>query len=100
METKLLLGKVVSKYIKDELANKINSLKKDNIIPGLAALLVGNDPASEVYVRNKSKAFKNNYCYSETFSLPNDVSEKYLLYWKLEREQIKSENKIKIGNRF
>ena len=76
METKLLLGKTVSEHIKNELSHNIKNLQNNNIIPGLAAIIVGDDPASKVYVRNKSKAFKNNYCYSETFSLPNDVSEK------------------------
>lgn len=80
METKLLFGKIVSEYIKNELSDVIKNLQKKNIVPGLAAIIVGDDHASKVYVRNKSKVFKNNHCYSETFSLPNDVFEKDLLY--------------------
>ena len=79
MDTQILFGKAVSAHIKDELSKDIAKLKKKNITPGLAAIIVGNDPASKVYVRNKSKAFKNNGCYSETFSLPSDTLEKDLL---------------------
>ena len=79
MDTQILFGKAVSTHIKDELSKDIAKLKEKNITPGLAAIIVGNDPASKVYVRNKSKAFKNNGCYSETFSLPSDTLEKDLL---------------------
>ena len=44
----------------DEYTKRINSLKKDGITPGLAAVLVGEDPASKVYVNSKSKVFKSN----------------------------------------
>ena len=55
METKLLKGKPVSSHIKSRLSKKISNLKEDGVIPGLAAVLVGDDPASHVYVRSKSK---------------------------------------------
>ena len=58
MDTQILFGKAVSAHIKNELSKEIVKLKKKNIIPGLAAIIVGNDPASRVYVRNKSKTFK------------------------------------------
>ena len=67
MDTKILFGKPVSIHIKDQLSKDIIELKEANIVPGLAAIIVGDDPASQVYVRNKSKAFKINGCYSETF---------------------------------
>ena len=79
MSAKFLLGKEVSAHIKEELSKKIADLKKENIIPGLAAILVGEDPASQVYVRNKSKVFKKNHCYSETFLLKHDSTEEELL---------------------
>ena len=53
METKLLKGKPVSNHIKSRLSKKISNLKDDGVIPGLAAVLVGDDPASHVYVRSK-----------------------------------------------
>ena len=79
MTARLLLGKEVSTHIKDELSTQIANLDKKNIIPGLAAVLVGNDSASQVYVRNKSRIFKENNCYSETFLLDSHSSEKELI---------------------
>ena len=79
METEILYGKAVSTHIKNELSSDVSRLKEKNVIPGLAAIIVGNDPASKVYVRNKSKAFKENGCYSETFTLEEDATEKDLL---------------------
>ena len=79
MDTQILFGKAVSARIRDELSKDIAMLKKRNIIPGLAAIIIGDDPASKVYVRNKSKTFMENDCYSETFSLPTNTSEKDLL---------------------
>ena len=64
METKLLKGKPVSSHIKSRLSKKISNLKEDGVIPGLAAVLVGDDPASHVYVRSKSKVFESNNCFS------------------------------------
>ena len=55
MDTKILLGKPVSIHIKDELIEKINFLKNNSITPGLAAILVGDDSASKVYVNSKSR---------------------------------------------
>lgn len=79
METKLLLGKTVSKHIKSKLSDKINSLKKDGIVPGLAAVLVGEDPASKVYVNSKSKVFNSNGCFSQTYKMDERSSEEEIL---------------------
>ena len=79
MDTKLLFGKPVSIHIKDQISKDIAKLKDMNVVPGLAAVIVGDDPASKVYVRNKAKTFKNNGCHSETFSLPANTSEENLL---------------------
>ena len=79
METKLLLGKTVSKHIKSKLSDKINSLKKDGVVPGLAAILVGEDPASKVYVNSKSKVFKSNGCFSQTYIMNGKSSEEEIL---------------------
>ena len=79
METKLLKGKPVSDHIKSSLSKKISNLKEDGVIPGLAAVLVGDDPASQVYVRSKSKVFESNNCFSKTFKMPKDSSETQIL---------------------
>ena len=51
-------GKELAKNIREELKLKVDSLKKQGIFPKLAVIMVGNDPGSTVYVRNKSKAKK------------------------------------------
>ena len=79
MATKLLMGKEVSSHIKKELSFRISKLKEQGVIPGLAAILVGDDPASEVYVRNKSRVFKENNCFSETFTLDASTPEKEVI---------------------
>ena len=55
---KLLMGKEVSARIKAELKTEVENLKKEGINPGLAVIIVGEDPASQVYVR-KSVLVKN-----------------------------------------
>lgn len=57
---KLLMGKEVSARIKDELKIKVAELKEKGINPALAVIIVGEDPASKVYVNNKKKACE--YC--------------------------------------
>ena len=79
METKLLKGKPVSNHIKSGLSKLISNLKEDGIVPGLAAVLVGDDPASHVYVRSKSKVFESNDCFSETYKMSKDSSEVEIL---------------------
>ncbi len=54
---------------------EIGELASNGIIPGLAAVLVGNDQASEVYVRSKARAFEKLNCFSETFRLNEDAKE-------------------------
>ncbi|MAO85544.1 MAG: bifunctional 5,10-methylene-tetrahydrofolate dehydrogenase/5,10-methylene-tetrahydrofolate cyclohydrolase, partial [Candidatus Marinimicrobia bacterium] len=75
METIILKGKPVSLKIKDDLSLKILDLKKNNIIPSLAAIIVGDDAASKLYVSSKAKAFSKLGCHSEVFELPSDTSE-------------------------
>ena len=79
METEILKGITVSKHIKSNLSELISSLKKDGITPGLAAVLVGEDPASQVYVKSKSKVFESNGCYSKTYKMPANSSEQEIL---------------------
>ena len=52
----ILDGKMLAKKIKDDLRKEVEELKKNGIFPKLAVIMVGNDPASKVYVRNKSIA--------------------------------------------
>ena len=79
MITEQLFGKTVSSSIRDSLAIRIKKLKINGIVPGLAAVLVGDNPASHVYVKNKSKFFNKNGCLSKTFILSDKISENLLL---------------------
>ena len=71
---KLLLGKPVAdkKYLL--LEDKIKFLKTKGIIPKLAVILIGNNPASKIYVKSKAKKFKTLNCFSEIFQLNENVS--------------------------
>ena len=75
----ILSGKEVSASVYESLKDKIENLRKNQIIPSLAVVLVGEDPASQVYVRSKTKTFKNINLHTETFRLSSDVSEESLL---------------------
>lgn len=72
-------GKKVSASVKDELRNKADLLKKDGIVPGLAVILVGDDPASHTYVRNKTKACADLGYYSEEYKLKEQTTQKELM---------------------
>lgn len=74
----LISGKEVSKKIKAELAEEVAELKKKGIVPGLAAVLVGDDPASETYVNSKAKACEKIGIYSEVIRRPSDITQEEL----------------------
>ena len=79
-ETNILSGKVVSDAVYAALEDRIKALSDNHsAVPGLAAVIVGEDPASEVYVRNKTRRFRNMNLHSETIRLPEETSQKELL---------------------
>ena len=75
----ILSGKDVSASVYDSLVKKIKSIRRNNITPGLAVVLVGEDSASQVYVRSKTKTFNKLSLFTKTYRLPSDSSEKELL---------------------
>ena len=82
METisKIIDGKSISSEIKSEVKSETEKLKiEKGITPGLAFILVGENPASKVYVRNKGKACEELGFYSVTETLPENISEESLL---------------------
>ena len=79
METAILSGIEASKALYSSLENRISRLKNHGITPGLAAVLVGNNPASEIYVKNKTKKFEALGLKTDLFRLNEDVSEQELL---------------------
>ena len=74
-ETTLLRGKPVAADVYAGLEPRIATLADREIVPGLAVILVGENPASQVYVRSKTKAFDRLGLLAETFDLPGDTSE-------------------------
>lgn len=75
----LLSGKEVSARIKEELKTEVAALKEKGIFPGLAVVIVGDDPASRVYVNSKKKNCEELGIYSEEYALPENTSENELL---------------------
>ncbi len=76
----LIDGKKVSQHIREQITQEVEKLKSDTgITPGLAAVLVGEDPASEIYVRNKRKACAACGMNSWEHKLPTDTTEEELL---------------------
>ena len=73
-ETKILSGKEVASAVYDDLISRIDRLTSEKITPGLAAVLIGDDPASQVYVRNKRRRFENMGLLGETFRMGDDSS--------------------------
>jgi len=79
MSEKVIDGKAVAEKIKDGLKADIEALAAKGVVPGLAAVLVGDDPASQIYVSNKAKACKKVGLYSEVIKRPADFTEKELI---------------------
>ncbi|HUV56192.1 MAG TPA: bifunctional methylenetetrahydrofolate dehydrogenase/methenyltetrahydrofolate cyclohydrolase FolD [Dehalococcoidales bacterium] len=80
MPAQIISGTEIAKQIREELKQEIAELKeKHNLVPGLATVLVGEDPASQVYVGQKEKASLALGVYSERLDLPADTSEEKLL---------------------
>ena len=76
---KILDGKMLSARIKEEIRQETEKLKEKGINPGLAVIIVGDDPASRVYVNNKKKACEACGFYSEEHALPAQTTEEELL---------------------
>ena len=72
-------GKLVATAIKSMLAEEINNLKQDNINVCLAVIMVGENPASQVYVNNKKKACEERGIISKQFTLAEDYGQDRLL---------------------
>ena len=72
-------GKALSAKVRGSILAETEALKKQGVTPGLAVIIVGNDPASEIYVRNKERACEQCGFYSEKYALPEETSQEELL---------------------
>jgi methylenetetrahydrofolate dehydrogenase (NADP+) / methenyltetrahydrofolate cyclohydrolase len=79
MTAKIIDGKQVAAQLREELKQKISALKAKGVIPGLAVILVGDDPASASYVTGKERACEEIGIYSSDNRLPASVSQADLL---------------------
>ena len=77
--TQLFSGKEVSASVYESLSPKIQALKSKGITPGLAVILLGDDPASAVYVRSKTRKFASLDLFSETIRFDSDISQEDLI---------------------
>ena len=72
-------GKAVSAQVKEAVFQEVEALKAQGIRPGLAVVIVGDDPASRIYVNNKKKACEATGIYSEEYALPAGTTQAELL---------------------
>lgn len=72
-------GKAVAAGVREQVRLETAALREKGIVPGLAVIIVGDDPASRVYVNNKKKACAQAGIYSEEFALPADTTQDELL---------------------
>jgi methylenetetrahydrofolate dehydrogenase (NADP+)/methenyltetrahydrofolate cyclohydrolase len=80
MTAQIISGTEIAKQIREELRQEIAELKaKHNVVPGLVTVLVGADPASQVYVGGKEKTSKELGIYSERYDLPAETTQEELL---------------------
>ena len=72
-------GKLISQAVREHIASEVSKLKENGVVPGLAVIIVGEDPASKVYVRNKHRACEAVGIDSLVIELPEDTSEDFLI---------------------
>jgi methylenetetrahydrofolate dehydrogenase (NADP+)/methenyltetrahydrofolate cyclohydrolase len=79
LPAELLDGRAIAQRVRERVAGETAALLARGVRPGLAVVLVGNDPASEVYVRSKGRASEEAGMHSVTITLPADTSQDELL---------------------
>jgi methylenetetrahydrofolate dehydrogenase (NADP+)/methenyltetrahydrofolate cyclohydrolase len=90
-ETKIFYGKKYADMIKEGVKDAVNELKAHDVTPGLAVILVGDDEASKIYVRNKHKICLELGIKSFELSLPKDITKEELLS---EIEKLNNDNDV------
>ncbi len=91
---RIIDGKAVSQFVKDEVKKEVSALGEKGVTVGLAVIIVGNDPASRTYVNNKKKACEATGIISEEYALPEDTTMEELLALIRELNAKKSINGI------
>lgn len=84
-------GKAVSASVREQIRKETEQLKAKGITPGLAVIIVGEDPASQIYVRNKERACEEVGFYSVKYALPEQTTQRELLELV---EKLNTDNRI------
>src|SRR5207253_3511752 len=79
MTARIIDGKAIAQQYRAEFALRVERLKERGIVPGLAVVIVGSDPASQVYVRNKALASGAIGMHSEVHALSADTLQSHLI---------------------
>lgn len=79
MTAKIIDGKQIAEKVREDWKIRADALKAQGVLPGLAVIIVGDNPASKVYVRNKIKACHDVGLHSEVHELPADITEAMVL---------------------
>jgi methylenetetrahydrofolate dehydrogenase (NADP+)/methenyltetrahydrofolate cyclohydrolase len=79
VSAKVIDGKAIAAEMRNEVAVRVDRLKSRGVVPGLAVVIVGDDPASQVYVRNKALASGAVGMHSEVHAMSGDTSQSQLI---------------------
>ena len=79
MTARIIDGKAIAQAVRSELAIRVQRLKGEGVTPGLAVVIVGEDPASKVYVRNKALACEQLAMHSEVHAMSADTSQSQII---------------------
>jgi methylenetetrahydrofolate dehydrogenase (NADP+)/methenyltetrahydrofolate cyclohydrolase len=79
VESKLIKGTEIARRVREEIKQEVTDLHRQGLVPGLAVVLVGDNPGSKIYVNNKSKACQEAGIFTETLRIPADVAQTTLL---------------------
>lgn len=80
MKAEIISGKIMSEEIRNDIKTRVEKLKNEyNYVPGLAVILVGDDPASEIYVNNKGKGCAEVGIHSETIRMNAETTQEELI---------------------
>ncbi|MHC4271901.1 MAG: bifunctional 5,10-methylenetetrahydrofolate dehydrogenase/5,10-methenyltetrahydrofolate cyclohydrolase, partial [Planctomycetota bacterium] len=79
MSAQIIDGKKIAQQMREELKKEVEGLKVKGIVPGLGVILVGEDPASQSYVRSKERACEKIGIYSDDNRLPAETTQEELL---------------------
>ncbi|TKH07287.1 bifunctional methylenetetrahydrofolate dehydrogenase/methenyltetrahydrofolate cyclohydrolase FolD [Peribacillus simplex] len=79
MSAQIINGKEIAESVRQELSKEVQQLREKNIVPGLAVILVGDNQASQTYVRNKQKACEDLGMHSVLIKKPAELSQEELI---------------------